>query len=190
MSLISIILIGIGLSMDAFAVSITAGINTSNNEKRKIALKSGLFFGIFQGLMPLLGWAMGIKFSEYIEKVDHWIAFILLSVIGGKMLIEALRGGDEEENTGDSRDYTNKRFLILAIATSIDALAVGISFAFLNVNILSAIIIIAAITFVLCIVAVYLGKIIGDIFRTRAEVLGGIILILIGVKILLEHLFK
>lgn len=190
MSLISIILIGIGLSMDAFAVSVTVGINTNNNDKVKMALKSGAFFGVFQGIMPLIGWAMGISFAEYIGKVDHWIAFILLTFIGGKMFIESIKGKDENNDTSDNKEYTNKEFFVLAIATSIDALAVGISFAFLNVNILSATIIIAIITFILCILAVYLGKLIGGIFKSRAEMLGGIILVLIGVKILMEHLLK
>ncbi|MDS0528417.1 manganese efflux pump MntP family protein [Clostridium sp. SHJSY1] len=188
MSLLSIILIGFGLSMDAFAVSLTVGISTNNDNKMKMALKSGIFFGVFQGIMPLIGWAVGISFTDYIEKIDHWIAFVLLAFIGGKMFIESIKGEDDESDEG--KEYTNKRFLILAIATSIDALAVGVSFAFLNVNIISAVIIIAIITLILCIFAVYLGKVLGAIFKSRAEMLGGLILILIGLKILIEHLLK
>lgn len=188
MSLISIILIGLGLSMDAFAVSLTIGMCTRDNRKLMLALKSGLFFGIFQGIMPIIGWAAGISFAGYIEKIDHWIAFVLLAFIGGKMLFEAIKNGDEEET--ECEIYTNKRFLVLAVATSIDALAVGVSFAFLNVSIVSASAIIAVITFVLCMAAVYLGKILGSVFKSRAEILGGVILILIGLKILTEHLSK
>lgn len=187
MNLISIFLIGLGLAMDAFAVSLTVGMNTSKKEKWKMALKASAFFGGFQGLMPLIGWAIGISFAEYIEKIDHWVAFILLAVIGGKMIFEAIK--EEEKNEKEEKSYSNKRFVILAIATSIDALAVGISFAFLNVNILSATSIIAIITFITCMIGVYLGKVLGKIFGSKAEIVGGAILIIIGIKILIDHLF-
>jgi len=187
MSVISIFLIAVGLSMDAFAVSLTIGMNTKKNDKWKMALKSSAFFGGFQGLMPFIGWAIGISFANYIEKIDHWVAFILLALIGGKMIFEAIK--EDDKSGKEEKGYSNKRFLILAIATSIDALAVGISFAFLNVNILYAIIIIAIVTFVLSMIGVYLGKALGKIFGARAEIIGGAILIIIGIKILIDHLF-
>ena len=187
MSVVSIFLIGIGLSMDAFAVALTVGMNTKKSDKLKVALKSAFYFGGFQALMPFLGWALGIKFSDYIQKIDHWIAFGLLVVVGGKMIIEAIRcDGDNEEE----KECCNKRFVILAIATSIDALAVGVSFAFLNVNILSSILVIGITTFILSLIAVYIGDVLGKLFRTKAEILGGVILVIIGVKILTEHLFN
>ncbi|MGG7178847.1 manganese efflux pump MntP family protein [Clostridium paraputrificum] len=187
MNIISIFLIGLGLSMDAFAVALTIGMNTKKADKFKMALKSAFYFGGFQGLMPFIGWALGIRFSDYIQKVDHWIAFILLSIVGGKMLIEAIKcGGDDEEE----KECCNKRFVILAIATSIDALAVGVSFAFLNVNIVSSVLVIGITTFILSIIAVYIGDVLGKLFRTKAEILGGAILIIIGIKILIEHLFN
>ena len=185
MNFLSILMIGIGLSMDAFAVSLTMGLNTSKENKLKIALKSGLFFGAFQGLMPLTGWLLGIKFTEYIQKIDHWIAFGLLSFIGVKMIIESIKGDEEEEK---ECDFSNKKFLVLAIATSIDALAVGVSFAFLNVNIVFAAIVIACTTFVFSFAAVYLGRVFGEVLKSKSEVIGGIILVIMGVKILIEHL--
>ncbi len=186
MGIISILLIAIGLAMDATAVSLTIGINSNENNKLSMALKSGLTFGSFQGLMPLIGWLLGIKFTSYIEKVDHWIAFALLVFIGGKMFVEGVRNNQDEE---ESKDYSAKRFVLLAIATSIDALAIGVSFAFLNVNILSAVSIIGITTFILSIIAVYLGQILGSIFKSKAEILGGVILIFMGSKILVDHLF-
>ncbi|SFU70536.1 Putative Mn2+ efflux pump MntP [Clostridium sp. DSM 8431] len=185
MNFISILMIGIGLSMDAFAVSLTMGLNTSKDNRLKIALRSGLFFGIFQGLMPLIGWALGINFTEYIQAIDHWIAFALLSFIGGKMVYESIKGDEDEEK---EMDFSYKRFLILAIATSIDALAVGVSFAFLSVNIFYAAIIIACTTFLLSIIAVYIGRAFGEILKSKSELIGGIILVIMGIKILIEHL--
>lgn len=187
MSILSIILIAIGLSMDAFAVALTTGMKTNDCNRNKIAIKAAVYFGVFQGIMPLIGWSLGIKFTSYIENIDHWIAFILLSIIGGKMIYEALKSKEEDEK--EEEDYTsNKRFLILAIATSIDALAVGVSFAFLNVNIITAVIIIALITFILSLIAVYLGRLLGEVLKSKAELAGGIILVIIGIKILVEHL--
>lgn len=186
MGIISILLIAIGLAMDVTAVSLTIGINSNENNKLSMALKSGLTFGLFQGLMPLIGWLLGIKFTSYIEKVDHWIAFGLLVFIGGKMFVEGIRNDQDEE---ESKDYSAKRFVLLAIATSIDALAIGVSFAFLNVNILSAVSIIGITTFIFSIIAVYLGQILGSIFKSKAEILGGVILIFMGSKILVDHLF-
>lgn len=184
MSILSIILIAIGLSMDAFAVSMSIGINTKEENKLKMALKSGIFFGGFQAIMPLIGWLLGVKFAYYIEKIDHWVAFLLLAFIGGKMLYEAFH--NEEEN--DIKEYSNKEFFILAIATSIDALAVGVSFALLSVNIVYAVSIIGVTTMILSIVAVFIGKVLGSVFKSKAEILGGLILVGIGIKILVEHL--
>lgn len=184
MSILSIFLTGIGLSMDAFAVSLTIGMSVGDEEKNRIAIRSGIFFGIFQGLMPFLGWTLGIKFAKYIQSIDHWIAFILLSLIGIKMIIDSCKADEKSNN----EEYTNKTFFILAIATSIDALAIGVTFAFLNINIFSAIFIIGITTFLLSISAVYLGKLIGRLMKRKAGVFGGIILIMIGIKILFEHL--
>lgn len=184
MSVISLVFTAIGLAMDAFAVSITIGLKGKQQEKKVLALKSGIYFGGFQALMPLIGWLLGIKFTKYIESVDHWIAFILLSIIGGKMLIDSIKGEEDD----DVDIHTNRKFLILAIATSIDALAIGVSLAFLNINIWLSIAIIGIVTFVLSIIAVYLGEAIGGFLKKKAGIFGGIILILIGVKILLEHL--
>lgn len=186
MNFLSILMIGIGLSMDAFAVSLTMGLNTTKENKLKIAIKAGIFFGLFQGLMPLIGWLLGVKFTNSIQWIDHWIAFGLLGFIGGKMIYESLTGDEEEEN---EVDFSNKKFLILAIATSIDALAVGVSFAFLSVNILSSAIIIACTTFALSFVAVYVGRVFGKVLKSKSELIGGIILVIMGVKILIEHLF-
>lgn len=185
MDLVSLIFLAVGLAMDAFAVSIAMGLKIPVKDKWKIALRAGLFFGIAQGVMPLIGWALGTKFSSYIESFDHWIAFILLAIIGGKMIYEAFSPDEEEDNEVDTG---MKRMFILAIATSIDALAVGVSFAFLNVNIISAVLIIGIITLVTSAIGVIIGKIFGDMFSGKAEIIGGVILILIGLKILLEHL--
>ena len=161
MSVISVLMIGLGLAMDALAVSITIGINSNKKSKIKMAFKAGLFFGVFQAIMPFIGWAVGRNFTKYIEMMDHWIAFILLAIIGGKMIYEALKGEESEEE----KIYSNKTLLILAIATSIDALAVGISFAFLNVNILSSILIIGVVTAILSFIAVYIGEKLGEMFK-------------------------
>ncbi|SFC43048.1 manganese efflux pump MntP family protein [Clostridium uliginosum] len=184
MSIVSIIFISIGLAMDAFAVSLTTGLKVTKEEKRKIALKAGMYFGGFQALMPLIGWILGIGFNQYIQQWDHWISFILLTIIGGKMIYESINGKDD-----DNIDiHSSKRFLMLAIATSIDALAVGISFAFLNVNILIAVFLIGIITFITSWAAVYIGKIFGELLKDKAEIIGGVILILMGIQILVEHL--
>ena len=186
MSLFSIFMIGIGLSMDAFAVSIARGMTMKKEELLRYALILGFFFGIFQAVMPLVGWWAGSYFQEIISSVDHWIAFGLLAIIGGNMIRESLRG---EEEACEDKSLTLKTILILAVATSIDALAVGISFAFLQVHIWTAITVIGVTTFVLSFIAVYLGNRLGDLLEKYAGILGGIILILIGTKILLEHLF-
>lgn len=186
MNLMSIVLIAIGLAMDAFAVAITTGIIL---KKDKDLMKNSLiiagYFGFFQALMPLIGWFVGLQFKEYIEKLDHWIAFILLSFIGVKMIYEAIKNKDEQEEAIDP--LNKKTLLFLAIATSIDALIVGLSFAFLEVSITSATLIIGVITFIICLIGVYLGKKFGQIFKGKAELFGGGILIIIGFRILLEH---
>ncbi len=183
MGIIEIILIGIGLAMDAFAVSICKGLSMKKMEWKK-AIIIGLYFGIFQGLMPLIGYVFGIGFENKIKSVDHWIAFILLCFIGINMIKESFKKNDKDAD--DKIDF--KTMIILAIATSIDALTVGVTFAFLDVNILLSVIIISIITFFLSIIGVKIGNVFGDKYESKAEFTGGIILILIGLKILIEHL--
>lgn len=192
MSFISIFMTGIGLSMDAFAVSLAKGICLKDNEL-KYSLRVSLFFGGFQALMPLLGWWVGRYFESYIKSFDHWIAFILLAIIGGKMLIEAIKELKPTEDTEiavecERDEFSYKKLTILAIATSIDDLAVGVSFAFLSVSIIPSITIIGITTFVLSFFAVFLGKKLGEYMQSYAEIIGGVILIGIGIKILIEHL--
>lgn len=193
MSFLALIFTAFALSMDAFAVSITKGI-AIKNLKKSTALKMALAFGVFQGGMPLLGWILGISFESYIKSIDHWIAFILLGFIGFNM-IKGFFDDRKEENehelefsaTVDEYDLSNKEIIMLAVATSIDALAVGISFAFLNVSIIPAALIICTITFLVCVVGVFIGNKVGDIFNGYAELVGGVILILIGFNIFNEH---
>lgn len=187
MSFLSLLLLGIGLSMDAFAVSIAKGMTMKKHELLKYALMLGFFFGFFQALMPLIGWWVGSYFQSLISSIDHWIAFGLLGIIGLHMIRESLHPNEEDD--GHSV-LTLKMVLILAIATSIDALAVGISFAFLSVDILQAILIIGTTTFVLSFIAVYIGNTLGSLLEKYAGILGGCILIFIGTKILIEHLFQ
>lgn len=184
MGIVELILIGVGLAMDAFAVSICKGLSMKKKINYKKALIVALYFGLFQGGMPLIGYALGVSFEEIVLSIDHWIAFILLSVIGIGMIKESL--GDEEESLNDKVDF--KTMIILAIATSIDALAIGVTFAFLNVNIIFASLLICVITFVISYFGVVFGNKFGDKFGSKAELVGGIILILMGLKILLEHL--
>ena len=155
---------------------------------KKQAVVIGLYFGGFQALMPFLGWLLGIRFQKYIVSVDHWIAFVLLVFIGGKMVVEAVREKGEKEIGEMDLPLNHKEMLVLAVATSIDALAVGITFAFLDVPIAEAVIIIGCTTFVLSILGVVVGNYFGSRYKKKAEITGGIILILIGLKILLEHL--
>lgn len=184
MGIVELVLIGVGLAMDAFAVSICKGLSMKKKINYKKALIVALYFGLFQGGMPLIGYALGVSFEEIVLSIDHWIAFILLSVIGIGMIKESL--GDEEESLNDKVDF--KTMVILAIATSIDALAIGVTFAFLNVNIIFASLLICVITFVISYFGVVFGNKFGDKFGSKAELVGGIILILMGLKILLEHL--
>lgn len=184
----TLLLMGAGLSMDAFAVSICKGLSMRKVNKKQ-SLVIGLFFGGFQALMPFIGWLLGSRFEQYITSIDHWIAFILLGFIGGKMVVEAIREKDEAvevRKMDPPLDF--KEMFILAIATSIDALAVGITFAFLQVPIVEAVSIIGITTFVISVIGVYVGNFFGNRYKKKAELAGGIILILIGVKILLEHL--
>lgn len=188
MSFFEIFMIGVGLSMDAFAVSICKGLNMRKLDKLQTFVIA-LFFGGFQALMPFLGWLLGKQFEEYIVSFDHWIAFVLLAFIGGKMIWDVFKGEDKDESCRrEEAGLDVKELLILAIATSIDALAVGISFAFLQVKIVSAITLIGCTTFVISAAGVVVGHKFGAKYEDRASIAGGIILILIGLKILLEHL--
>ena len=183
MSLFSLFIIAVGLSMDAFAVSICKGL-----AMQKISLKKagivGLWFGGFQALMPLIGYLLGSQFEQYITAIDHWIAFVLLALIGASMIKEAL--SKEEECANDSLDC--KTMFLLAVATSIDALAIGVTFAFLQVAIVPAVSFIGIITFLLSALGVKVGNVFGVKYKSKAELAGGIILIVMGIKILLEHL--
>ena len=181
MGLVEIILTAIGLSMDAFAVSICKGLSTKD-VRIKHSIITGLYFGLFQALMPIIGYFLGVNFQNAISSIDHWIAFILLALIGISMIKESREEGDGN----DSYDF--KTMLILAVATSIDALAVGISFALLDVDIFFSSALIGIITFALIAFGVKAGCNLVSRSRSRAELLGGVILILIGLKILLEHL--
>ena len=183
MGIIELIVLSIGLAMDAFAVAVCKGLSMTKM-KWKNACIVGIYFGGFQALMPLIGYLLGISFQEQIVNIDHWIAFILLGAIGINMIKEAVSNKEEKQN--DSIKF--KDMLILAVATSIDALAVGITFAFLKVNIWLAISLIGIITFIISILGVKIGNIFGDKYEKKAEFAGGLILILLGVKILLEHL--
>lgn len=183
MGFAELILLAVGLSMDAFAVSVCKGLSV-RKLKPKHMVSVGLYFGGFQALMPVIGFLLGFKFEKYIVSVDHWIAFLLLGIIGGNMIKEALAG--EEEQLND--DFSVRTMLTMAVATSIDALAVGISFAFLQVDIISAAITIGICTCILSIVGIVIGNVFGAKYKSKAELVGGIILILIGLKILLEHL--
>ena len=183
MGTIEILLISVGLAMDAFAVSVCKGLSMKKMNWKK-AIIIGLYFGIFQALMPVLGYFLGTTFEQFITNIDHWIAFVLLSAIGGNMIKESF--DQESENCNDNVDV--KTMVILAIATSIDALAVGITFACLRINIVLPVISIGIITFILSVIGVKIGNKFGDKYENKAEFIGGLILILLGIKILLEHL--
>ena len=188
MGLLELFLIAVGLSMDAFAVSVCKGLSV-RTLKAKHAVICGLYFGGFQALMPLLGWVLGSQFSGYIQQYDHWVAFILLLLIGGNMIREALSGEeDEAEDTATAGRLDHKKLFLMAIATSIDALAVGVTFAFLETPILSAVSLIGVTTFCISVAGVAVGCWFGARYKKRAELTGGVILMLLGVKILLEHL--
>ena len=183
MGLIELFLIAVGLSMDAFAVSVCKGLAMPKCTFKKAAIV-GLWFGGFQALMPAIGYILGAQFQETIASIDHWIAFVLLALIGGNMIHEALDNDEEEADA--SLDV--KTMFLLAVATSIDALAIGITFAFLKVNIIPAVCFIGSVTFIISFAGVKIGNVFGARYKNKAEIVGGVILILLGLKILLEHL--
>lgn len=192
MDIIGLLIIAVGVSMDAFAVSVCKGLSCPEKPK-KTALLCGIWFGLFQMIMPLIGYLIGSVFASYIERFDHWIAFILLLFIGGKMLIESLSKNElplEVENSEeDKNDLSASKMFLLAIATSIDALAVGVTFAMIKTNIIIAISLIGICTFTFSFVGALIGKHFGEKHRKIATFIGGLVIVLIGVKILIEHLF-
>ena len=189
MGYLELALIGVGLSMDAFAVSVCKGLSMRKVDKKYMFVLA-VFFGGFQALMPALGWLLGSQFQSYITAIDHWIAFIPLVLIGGKMILDVVKekGENEEVCPEGSVRIDLREFFLLAIATSIDALAIGITFAFLQVRLITSVTIIGCITFCFSIAGVLIGNVFGSKFKDKATILGGIILIGIGVKILIEHL--
>lgn len=185
---IELLLMGVGLAMDAFAVSVCKGLSMKKLNKKQ-AVVIGLYFGGFQALMPFIGWILGSQFQQYITSIDHWIAFILLGFIGGKMVIEAVKEWNEEDIVEvKDQPLDHKNMFMLAIATSIDALAVGITFAFLETPIIEAITMIGITTMIISIIGVVVGNFFGGKYKHKAELVGGVILILLGLKILIEHL--
>ena len=183
MTLIELFVLAVGLSMDAMAVSICKGLSVSKAEKKQM-LTVGLYFGGFQALMPLLGYWLGVNFQSFVESIDHWIAFILLGIIGLNMIKESREGEIDELDA----QFGPASMLPLAIATSIDALAVGVTFAFLQVDIIPAVCFIGIVTFTLSSLGTWVGGIFGTRFKSKAEFVGGAILMLMGTRILMEHL--
>lgn len=183
MGIVEIILIGVGLSMDAVCVSMSNGM--CYKAKLKQAFLIALTFGIFQGIMPIIGYYGGSLFADQIRGIDHWIALILLAIIGGKMIADGIK---KDEESSCSLKLTVKILLVQGVATSIDALAVGVSFAAMEVNIWVSAMIIVACTFILSLIAVFVGKKVGTKLNSKAEIFGGVILVLIGLKIFIEHL--
>ena len=184
MNIFTILFIAFGLAMDAFAVSITSGI-AIKRLRIEHALRIGLFFGSFQAAMPVIGWLAGMSLRGFIFGVDHWVAFGLLSLIGGKMVYESLKMEPEKKETNPLNVYV---LLILSLATSIDALAVGLSFAFIKIAIITPAILIGIVTFLLSFLGAFVGNRLGHFFENKIELVGGFILIVMGMKILLEHL--
>lgn len=184
MNLFELFLIAIGLSMDAFAVSVCTGLTMMKVQLKKM-IKVGLYFGLFQAGMPVMGYLLGRGFADSITAFDHWIAFILLGFIGAKMIKDSFSKNDLKSCEETSIDL--KTMLPLALATSIDALAVGVTFAFLEVNIAPAAMFVGGVTFILSVIGVKIGNIFGLKYKSKAEITGGIILIIMGIKILLEH---
>ena len=183
MSIVELFILAVGLSMDAFAVSICKGLSLGKIKPKHMCI-AGAWFGGFQALMPAIGYILGAQFQEAIASIDHWIAFVLLALIGGNMIHEALDNDEEEADA--SLDV--KPMFLLAVATSIDALAIGITFAFLKVNIIPAVCFIGIVTFIISFAGVKIGNVFGARYKNKAEIVGGVILILLGLKILLEHL--
>ena len=182
MGIIELVLISIGLAMDAFAVSICKGLSIKK-VKNQHAIIIGLYFGLFQAIMPLVGFSLGTTFQSFITNIDHWLSFLLLGVIGGKMVKESMK--KENNRLNDKIDI--RTMMLLSIATSIDALAIGITFAFLKVNLFISIILIGIITFFISFIGVKIGNKVGNKCGNEAEFIGGMVLILIGIKILFEH---
>lgn len=182
MGIWGLFVIGVGLSMDAFAVSIGKGL-TMQRIRWKHAALTGLWFGVFQAIMPLLGYLLGTSFAGYIQSIDHWVAFLLLALIGGNMIRQSR---EEEESPVDS-SFAPMRMLPLAVATSIDALAIGVTFAFLQVQIVPAVLLIGCTTFAISLAGVKIGTVFGERFSSKAELAGGLVLVIMGAKILLEH---
>ena len=183
MGVVELLLIALGLSMDAFAVSVGKGLSVQKIKPRH-SLSVGVWFGGFQALMPLVGYFLGVSFASMVESFDHWIAFILLGIIGFNMIREAL---SDDECEAMHPDFSARSMLMMAIATSIDALAVGVSFAFLHIDIWSAAAIIGVATFILSVVGLRIGNIFGCRYKSKAELAGGAILMIMGVKIVVEH---
>ncbi len=189
MSTWMLFVLAIGLSMDAFAVSISDGMCYKGMKKTQ-AVSIALAFGLFQGLMPLLGYLAGSTFSSAVQNIDHWFALILLGFIGGKMVVEAVRElRCPEQAQENCKEFSYRLLLVQAVATSIDALAVGVSFALMNVNIWTASSFIALVTFVCCIIGVFMGTRLGLLLKQKAEIFGGLILIALGIKIFVEHMW-
>ncbi len=182
MNLLGLFLIAVGLSMDAFAVAVCKGLSMRQLRWRNAFIIS-FYFALFQALMPLIGYYIGVQFSEHIVQVDHWIAFVLLSLIGGNMILESR---NKQAVVDDRMNFSH--LFVLAVATSIDALAIGVTFAFLKVNIFEAVCQIGLITFFVSVFGVKIGTLFGAKYKSKAELAGGMILILMGIKILLEHL--
>lgn len=189
MTLLEIFLIGIGLSMDAFAVSICKGLAMPDRVHKKSAFLIALYFGVFQAIMPTLGWLLGSQFAHYVTKFAPWIAFALLAWIGGNMIRESRAEDKEDEEDPSNGQVQHKELFVLAVATSIDALAVGVTFSMveLSVSVWLAVCLIGCTTFLISLGGVYVGNVFGAKYKNKAEFVGGAILILIGVKILLEH---
>ena len=183
-----LVLIGVSLAMDAFAVSVCRGLSMRNGIRVGHMLIIAAFFGGFQAIMPAIGYLLGKQFESFITPVDHWVAFILLFFLGGKMVLDVIRAGDEDDCCDCGDKLNLKQLVVMAIATSIDALAVGIPFPSLGVNIWQAMVLIGSVTFVLCVLGVAIGNRFGARFKDKATLAGGIALILVGTKILLEHL--
>ncbi len=189
MGILEVLLSGVGLSMDAFAVALSTAVCMKGKLRVWHVVKVALFFGLFQALMPTIGYYLGRFFAGYVESISAWVAFVLLAVIGGKMLVEAIWHGPESDARSTDNPVDTKVLAVLAIATSIDALAVGISFAFVQgMHILPSVGLIGITTFVISAIGVVIGKKSGDLLGRKAEIAGGAILILIGLKILIEHL--
>lgn len=186
MELATLIIIAVGLAMDAFAVSIGKGLSV-RRIKPQHTISVGLWFGGFQALMPLVGYYLGVSFASFVQNIDHWIAFVLLGIIGVNMIRKAV-SKDECECEGSNTDFSSRNMLLLAIATSIDALAIGVSFAFLGANIWKAVVWIGLITMILSMVGLRIGNMFGCRYKTKAELFGGCVLIMMGCKILVEHI--